>query len=742
LSNPRELSKIFTADTEIVNESEMITMVNAASAHVMQEAMTYTDNATPDLTPAIQAASAAAVAYTDQELSNIDLTSTIITASAAAASYTDEQLSVIDLTSTIVTASAAAVNYLVGGAPGALDTLNELAAALGDDENFATTVTSELASKLNISTASASYLTQSNASSLYLTQTSASTLYEPSIPYSSASPSEPSSGTLWIDSSASTSVIKVYTGSHWDTIGNIAQVSASARPVSAAFGTIIYNTTNKSFESYTEQGWYTFFTQSPVINSISVTSGATSANRIDPNFAAIINISGQNFDSPTVVMNAFTVPSSQVSHTSTQITIDTGVNVVPPNTYTNFIVTNADGQATSASTSIVVNAEPIFGATSTYSATYATAFSINNGFTDEESNAMTYSLASGSLPPGSTLNSSTGVLSGTYNEVYTNAPSVLYSPTIRATDSIGNSTDATLNITVTVPFLFRQIINYGYTAAGYKDNVPWRNVNIINVSTDISTNLGDLLQNSANYTSGAHNRDRAFIWGTGGVGAFTNTSVFNMRTNSTYTKQSAMDTPVTVGDAGTVQQDETAKAWIANGLGSSVVARFNLATETAGTTFGLSFLQNDGTGAGGVFTETAGYYHADSTSMKLVFATETMSSGVRIGAHGQQKSMPTKLNVGYAGNEGSYNGGFNLRKWNLTTDSQITTYTKPIGDSGEENMTMGQYHQYMLGMYNAQGQNNRSWRWSYNTDTGYEGGASMQPTGAPGRSSGHAYWRD
>ena len=40
------------------------------------------------------------------------------------------------------------------------------------------------------------------------------------------------------------------------------------------------------------------------------------------------------------------------------------------------------------------------------------------------------------------------------------------------------------------------------------------------------------------------------------------------------------------------------------------------------------------------------------------------------------------------------------------------------------------------------GQNNRSWRYSYNTDTGYEGGASMQPTGVPGRSSGHSYWRD
>jgi hypothetical protein len=43
---------------------------------------------------------------------------------------------------------------LVDGAPEALDTLNELAAALNDDENFATTVTNSLALKANIDNAS------------------------------------------------------------------------------------------------------------------------------------------------------------------------------------------------------------------------------------------------------------------------------------------------------------------------------------------------------------------------------------------------------------------------------------------------------------------------------------------------------------------------------------------------------------------------------------------------------------
>jgi hypothetical protein len=40
------------------------------------------------------------------------------------------------------------INNLINGAPGALDTLDELAAALGDDSNFATTVTNSIATKL------------------------------------------------------------------------------------------------------------------------------------------------------------------------------------------------------------------------------------------------------------------------------------------------------------------------------------------------------------------------------------------------------------------------------------------------------------------------------------------------------------------------------------------------------------------------------------------------------------------
>ena len=64
---------------------------------------------------------------------------------------------VIDVSSLATSADVtSAVNNLVDAAPGTLDTLNELAAALGDDANFASTVTSSLALKADTTTVTSS----------------------------------------------------------------------------------------------------------------------------------------------------------------------------------------------------------------------------------------------------------------------------------------------------------------------------------------------------------------------------------------------------------------------------------------------------------------------------------------------------------------------------------------------------------------------------------------------------------
>lgn len=56
-----------------------------------------------------------------------------------------------------------AIANLVDGAPALLDTLNEIAAAIGDDSNFVTTITNALATKLSIVDAASTYLALSDA---------------------------------------------------------------------------------------------------------------------------------------------------------------------------------------------------------------------------------------------------------------------------------------------------------------------------------------------------------------------------------------------------------------------------------------------------------------------------------------------------------------------------------------------------------------------------------------------------
>lgn len=62
---------------------------------------------------------------------------------------TTETWSISKISSEITAAIAAVTN----GAPGALDTLDELAAALGDDANFASTITTALANRVRVDAA-------------------------------------------------------------------------------------------------------------------------------------------------------------------------------------------------------------------------------------------------------------------------------------------------------------------------------------------------------------------------------------------------------------------------------------------------------------------------------------------------------------------------------------------------------------------------------------------------------------
>lgn len=124
---------------------------------------------------------------TDYTTSN---SNTITLASAAAVNDIVEVVTVTNLNSTntytqaeIDTIVTTQVNNLIDSAPSALNTLNELAAALGDDASFATTVTNSLATKkTEISSAISANTTLVAGRRYFVTSASALTLTLPASP--------------------------------------------------------------------------------------------------------------------------------------------------------------------------------------------------------------------------------------------------------------------------------------------------------------------------------------------------------------------------------------------------------------------------------------------------------------------------------------------------------------------------------------------------------------------------------
>jgi hypothetical protein len=121
--------------------------------------------AAADATAKANAAEASANSYTDDEISELDLALKTYADQAeadavtSANSYTDGRETAITTAyqayadQAEVDAKAYAdqkVTDLIGGAPGILDTLNELAEAIGDDANFITTIEDQIALKADL----------------------------------------------------------------------------------------------------------------------------------------------------------------------------------------------------------------------------------------------------------------------------------------------------------------------------------------------------------------------------------------------------------------------------------------------------------------------------------------------------------------------------------------------------------------------------------------------------------------
>ena len=169
------------------------------------------------------------------------------------------------------------------------------------------------------------------------------------------------------------------------------------------------------------------------------------------NDASNIVITGTNFViTPNVEIisttGAITLANTVTRDSATQLTI----NVTLPTDGTYFIrVENPDGIAVRSSTALLtVSDAPTWTTASGSLGSVAKGGAFSATVVASSDSAITYSVQSGALPSGITLNTSTGVISGT--ESGSDSGETVYNFTLRATDAELQTADRAFSITVTV----------------------------------------------------------------------------------------------------------------------------------------------------------------------------------------------------------------------------------------------------------------------------------------------------
>ena len=223
-------------------------------------------------------------------------------------------------------------------------------------------------------------------------------------------------------------------------------VGTEAQRANPQVGDLRHNTNTGYLEQYTADGWASI-AASPVVSSIS----PTAIPDTDSSFAITIN--GSNFSSGATVQaigqDGSTINATSTARTSGSVLVATfdGTQFADAQEDYSIKVSNNTGLAYTLSDSLAVNASPAW----TTAASPTTLATVNDGdtisgstiqvaATDDEGATLTYSLSSGSLPTGLTVNSN-GTITGTESgsETYS-AGGTTFTPTLAVTDGTNSVT--------------------------------------------------------------------------------------------------------------------------------------------------------------------------------------------------------------------------------------------------------------------------------------------------------------
>jgi hypothetical protein len=223
--------------------------------------------------------------------------------------------------------------------------------------------------------------------------------------------------------------------------------TTAQRPASPTAGEVRFNTTLDQLEQYTTDSGWQGISPPPVITSIDVNSIDSTAG------TQTIVITGSNFDTAAVgslvdANGTTKTATTSTRNSSTQITIVySGGDVIDADVPEplDVKVTNGSGLASTLEDVIGVDDNPVWTTTAGSLGTVYEDEAISTitlQATDPETGgSITYTVTSGSLPTGLSLNSSTGAITGTpnVNDSY-NASGVTHNFSVTATGADSDTT--------------------------------------------------------------------------------------------------------------------------------------------------------------------------------------------------------------------------------------------------------------------------------------------------------------
>ena len=182
----------------------------------------------------------------------------------------------------------------------------------------------------------------------------------------------------------------------------------------------------------------------PTITSFTPTS-------IDDDTGGNITISGTNFESIPLVEIINTTTGSITTASAVTYTSAGSITATLPSGGGSGIykvrVQNPTGLAIQSSSTLTYSSNPVFSTSAGSLGSINSGASMSFTVAASSDSAITFSIVSGALPGGGSLNTSTGAITGTESGA---SSSTTYSFTIRATDAESQTSDRAFSITVNV----------------------------------------------------------------------------------------------------------------------------------------------------------------------------------------------------------------------------------------------------------------------------------------------------